>query len=273
MIAHRLSTIESADQILVLEKGKIVEQGTHVQLTKKQKVFTVNSVKFRNLKMLSVLKHCLIGYLGFLIILYVFQRSFIYHPTVFENYDTTVLESVKAIAVSEDGQKWLFLPSLKPTSRVLVYFHGNAGSAIDRIWKAQVWRESGFDVVLVEYPGYGVNEENTSEQNFYEVGRRVINKTLSDFPNTQLYIYGESIGSGTAVQMATEYDEEALILESGFSSLGDVVWSKFPFIPISLMLKDRFKSIEKINAIDSTLYMIHGKQDKTVPYTLGRKIV
>ena len=39
IVAHRLSTIKKADKILVLEKGKIIEQGTHAELIKKKSAY------------------------------------------------------------------------------------------------------------------------------------------------------------------------------------------------------------------------------------------
>jgi len=111
-----------------------------------------------------------------------------------------------------------------------------------------------------------------SEESFYNAGRIIIDKTLSDFPNTNLYIYGESIGSGTAVQMATEYDERALIIESGFSLLGDVAFSKIPFIPVSVLLRDKYDNVSKINNINSRLISIHGDQDKVVSLKFGQKL-
>ena len=40
MIAHRLSTIAHADEIYVLEKGKIVERGTHKSLLSSKRLYS-----------------------------------------------------------------------------------------------------------------------------------------------------------------------------------------------------------------------------------------
>jgi fermentation-respiration switch protein FrsA (DUF1100 family) len=214
----------------------------------------------------------LITYLAVLILMTVFQRSFIYHPSIFENYDQSKLNQINAIVVNDQNLEWLFLPAYQSTNRILVYFHGNGWHALGRANKADRWRQNGYNVVLAEYPGYGTNAGSPSEQSFYDSARVTINKTLSDFPNTELYFYGESIGSGVAVQMATEYDERAVIIEGGFSSLTDVAWNRYPFLPVPLLLEDKFYNISKINDIGSKIAFIHGVKDKTVPYRFSKKI-
>ncbi len=220
----------------------------------------------------KILRDALIGYIGFLIILFFLQGFFIYHPQTIEAYNQNDLDKINATVVSDKGLEWLYLPSENISNKTLIYFHGNAGMAIHRAWKASFWRDAGFNVVLAEYPAYGTNDGKPSENSFYRAGRIIIDKTLTDFPAAVLYIYGESIGSGTAVQMATEYDERALIIEAGFSSLGDVAYSKLPIIPFGLLLRDRYDNIAKINNIGSRLVVIHGARDRTVSPRFGHQL-
>ena len=221
----------------------------------------------------KVIKNALTGYIGFLFVVSVFQNFFIYHPQKMDVYDTKHLNNIDAILMSDKTLEWLYFPAQEERkNKILIYFHGNAGMAIDRAWKASFWRKNGFDVVLAEYPSYGTNKGKPSEDTFYEAGRIIINKTKSVFPNADIYIYGESIGSGTAVQMASEYDEVALIIEAGFSSLVDVAFSKMPIIPVTLLLNDKYESINKINKIDSRLIVIHGHTDNVVPLKFGQKL-
>jgi uncharacterized protein len=211
-------------------------------------------------------------YAGFIILLTVFQNAFIYHPQQIQNYDIVKLNDMNAVVISDNNLQWLYLPTSQPSNKILVYFHGNAGMAIHRVDKANIWRDNGFNVVLAEYPGYGTNSGKLNEQTIYNTGRVTIDKTKRDFPNHDLYIYGESIGSGVAVQMATEYDEKALIIEGGFSSLGDIVKTKMPFIPVSLMLRDNYDNISKINNINSRLILLHGAKDSVIPLQFGQKL-
>ena len=221
---------------------------------------------------MAILKSLILVYIGFALILFIFQRYFYYHPSQIESYDVETLSTLGVEVVSDKGMEWIYWPAAQKTNKTLVYFHGNAGMAFNRLSKASVWRDSNFNVILAEYPGYGTNGGKSSEQSFYNVGRVVIDKMLSDFPNTELYIYGESVGSGTATQMATEYDEKVLIIESGFSSLVDVVFSKMPFFPASLLVRDKYDNLSKINNIGSRLIWLHGAQDKIVPMRFGQAL-
>ncbi len=214
----------------------------------------------------------LIAYLAVLFLMTVFQRSFIYHPSIFENYDQSKLNQINALVVSDQNLEWLFLPAYQSANKTLIYFHGNGWHALGRANKAERWRQNGFNVVLMEYPGYGTNAGTPKEDSFYKAARVTINKTLTDFPNTQLYFYGESIGTGVAVQMATEYDERAVIIEGGFSSLTDVAWNRYPFLPVPLLLKDKFDNLSKVNNVGSKLLLIHGRRDRTVPYRYAQKL-
>lgn len=231
------------------------------------------------------LKAILKIYCIFLIALFLLQRLFIYHPEtahIQDNYGLTYsqdqLQTLNAEVISDNNEafykaiQWIFLPSEHYKNKVLIYFHGNAGMAIDRAWKAEYWRKAGYHVVLAEYPGYGTNSGQPNEDNLYESGRIIIDHTLTRFPDADMYVYGESLGSGVAVQMATEYDEKGLIIESGFSSLVDVVYYKMPFVPVFILLKDQFLNDEKIHEIGSYLTVIHGRQDKLVPLRFGQRL-
>lgn len=214
----------------------------------------------------------LLIYVAFVCVMYVMQRSYLYFPSTFQSYDEAFLQKQDILHYEQDGLQWLGLPSVFLSNRVLVYFHGNGGAAIDRVAKMRVWANAGFKVIMVEYPGYGTNEGEPSEESFYNAGRVAIDRAISGWPDAELYIYGELIGSGTAVQMATEYPVKALIIESGFSSLVDVAQSKMPFVPVSLLLKDRYDNVAKINHSKADLFIIHGNRDTIVLMKFGERL-
>jgi fermentation-respiration switch protein FrsA (DUF1100 family) len=85
-------------------------------------------------------------------------------------------------------------------------------------------------------------------------------------------IYGESIGSGVAVQMASEIQPKVLILEAPFSAAADVARLRYPWLPVGLLLKDKFDNMAKIGDIRSSLLIIHGDEDATVPIELSQKL-
>ena len=212
-------------------------------------------------------------YVGFVGLLYCIQSYLIYFPSKIEAYSSADLDRINAIVFNKNDLEWLYLPAYQAGSdKVLVYFHGNGGMAYDRASKSEIWRENGFEVILAEYPGYGTNDRKPSEDNFYNAARVILDHTFNHFPNADLYLYGESIGSGVATQMATEYDEKALIIEAGFTSLTLAASNHYFYVPVSYLIKDTYDNQQKINSIESNLYVIHGRRDRVIPFEYGQAL-
>ena len=212
---------------------------------------------------------------AFFVFLFVFQRNLIYFPARFPAYDPAYLEEHDLSLRRAEDLAWLYSPPRpEATGRqaVIVLFHGNGGAAINRLSKARLFNDAGYHVVLAEYPGYATNPGRPSEQAFYAAGRRIIEKTKEEFPAYDIILYGESIGSGTAVQMALEYDIAALVIEAGFSSLTEVARITYPYLPVALLLLDRYDSLGKIHAIRAPLIQIHGRRDRVVPFHIGKDL-
>ncbi len=213
-------------------------------------------------------------YIILVIVLFVAQRTVIYFPDKSKPMPIKGVDIVKVIA--QDGQAleaW-YIPPATLGKPVIVLFHGNAGHYGHRIYKAQTYLAAGYGMLLAEYRGYGGNRGAISEQGFYHDGRAYIDWLLEvqkiDVGN--IILYGESIGSGTAVQMATEYDVKGLILEVPFSSLVDIAGRQYPFIPVKYLLSDRYMNIEKIEKIDAPLLILHGHKDQTIPFDSAKKL-
>jgi len=214
-----------------------------------------------------------IVYVALVAFMYLKQRSFIYFPdktAPVNQYGAEIVE-----IETNDGLKlrsWYF-KARDPTKPTLLYFHGNAGHYGYRIYKASPYIDNGYGVLLAEYRGYGGNAGDPSEDAFYKDGRLylqwLLDKGLSE---DNIILYGESIGSGTATQLASEVDAKALILETPFSSLVDVASSIYFFMPVSLLLKDRYMNIDKIDQINMPLLILHGHEDGTIPFKFAQKL-
>ncbi len=207
-------------------------------------------------------------YVLFVASLFVTQRTLIYFPN---NSRPAPVQGAEIIKVTtRDNQKlesWYFAPKDR-TKPVIVFFHGNSGNYGDRLYKVQYYLEAGYGALLAGYRGYGGNSGDISEQGFYEDGRAYIDWLMSEkgFQSSEIVIYGESIGSGTAVQMAVEYNIGGLILEVPFSSLQEIAVKQYPFVPVKYLLKDRFMNIEKIGNISAPLIILHGNKDQVIPF-------
>lgn len=217
-------------------------------------------------------------YLGILALLYFSQRSMMYFPEVSRpDYKQSGLVIDPAVKVTTTDhltiEGWYFPPSTK--KKVLVYFHGNAFNHAGRLSKVNKYIADGYGVLLAGYRGYGGNPGSPSEQGFYQDARAwmdYLTKTQS-IPSKDIIIYGESIGTGVAVQMASEYPDVAgLILEAPYSSTVDVAKARYPFIPVSLLMKDQYRSFDKISKIHKPLLIIHGKLDNVINISFSHKL-
>ncbi len=228
-------------------------------------------------KVLYMILYLLLGYLMAVAFLYAYQRNFIYFPdrsapvpALYNMPDMEVTSTATGDGLTLRG--WYKAP--RGTRPVVIMFHGNGGNIGIRNFKARPFLDQGYGVLLAEYRGYGGNAGESSETGFYKDGRAWM-KALADhgIPPARTVIYGESIGSGTAVQMAIEYPGiKALILESPFTSLTDTAQRHMFYVPCRLLLKDRFDNLSKIKQVSAPLLVLHGAADTVVPYALGRRL-
>jgi hypothetical protein len=178
---------------------------------------------------------------------------------------------------TEDGLRlrgW-FLPSEvgAGTTAVLV-FNGNAGTREDRLPLGVALARRGLAVLLFDYRGYGGNPGTPSEAGLI-LDARAARASLAARPGVaadRIVYFGESLGSGVAVALAAEYPPAALVLRSPFTSLVDVARVHYPFLPVRLLLRDRFRSDRHIGRVRSPLLVIAGDRDSIIPYTQSRRL-
>ena len=221
---------------------------------------------------LYYVKIAAIVYIGVVAFLFFTQRSLIYFP---DKNRPRMIEGAEIVSVrTSDGlnlESWYFPPKDDKTITI-VYFHGNAGNYSHRLPKVRGYLRLGYGVLLAEYRGYGGNPGGPSEQGFYADGRAYIDWLKREKKPEKIVIYGESIGSGTAVQMATEYDVSGLVLETPFTSLVDIAAAQYFFVPVRYLLQDRFDNIGKITKVKAPKLVLHGLKDGTIPYASGRSL-
>ncbi len=156
----------------------------------------------------------------------------------------------------------------------ILYFHGNAGNIAGRAARARPFMQAGYGVMLAEYRGYGGNPGSPSEQGLYADGRAAMAYLEGrGVAASDVVLFGESLGSGVAVQLAAEYPAAALVLEAPYTSTTDVAARAYWFLPVRQLMKDRFESVNKIATIDAPLLVIHGEHDRTIPVALGRRLL
>ncbi len=206
---------------------------------------------------------------------WLWQRALIYAA----GKDSNPLPSSVGVAefqpitiTAQDGiplQAWWAPP--KPQQPVIMYFHGNAGNITERGITMRPYLEQGYGIFLLEYRGYAGNPGTPSETAFYQDAQTALDFVKDQhIPEQCIVIYGESLGSGVATQMAITHDVGALILLAPISSLSSAAHAHYPFLPTQLLLRERYDNVNKIAQINMPLLILHSEKDKVVPMREGQ---
>jgi fermentation-respiration switch protein FrsA (DUF1100 family) len=132
----------------------------------------------------------------------------------------------------------------------------------------------GLAVYAIDYRGYGRSQGKPSEQGLYRDARAAwadLTGALA-VPPDHIVIAGRSLGSGPAVQLATEVSPAALVLESPMTNIPDMARVVYPFLPVSLLVRSRFDNLRKIKDVACPVLVIHAEQDEIIPPSMGRRV-
>lgn len=220
------------------------------------------------------------GYVAVVVLAALFQRSMIYFPMSGVEDPALSLpgERVEQVAfVTEDGvelEGW-FVSAHEPVagSTVLV-FNGNAGHRGYRAGMARALAGEGMSVLLFDYRGYGDNDGSPSEAGLRADARAALAHLLGrdDVDPERIVYLGESLGSAVALGLATENAPAALVLRSPFTSLADVGRHHYPFLPVRLLIRDRYRCVDLVERLRSPLLVIAGDEDRIVPPAFSRRL-
>jgi fermentation-respiration switch protein FrsA (DUF1100 family) len=163
-----------------------------------------------------------------------------------------------------------FLPSpgqvnAHPGAKLTVLlFHGNAGNMSHRFEKLAVLRELGVDTFLIDYRGYGRSEGKPDEQGTYRDAQAAYDHLIQQrkLSPRSIVVYGESLGSAVAADLATKVNHGGLILEEAFTSVGDVGQKMFPFLPVRWLVWNKYDTLSKMSRVKVPLLIFHSRDDE-----------
>ncbi len=215
-------------------------------------------------------------YFFVLVFLYFYQRSLLYHPNENNYSGNKILIDIEKVKIPTSDNiellGWYHEKNLKDY-KTLIYFHGNAGSLENRIHKLNHFQDMNINFLIIAWRGFSGNDGNPSEQGLYEDGISAINWVLEkNVDEKNIILYGESLGTGVATHLAQNKSYAGVILETPFTSMTDAAKVFYPYIPVNLLLKDKFENYKKIKNINSPILVMHGELDKIVPFAMGEKI-
>jgi hypothetical protein len=220
----------------------------------------------------------LLAYLGVVVLFTALQRQMIYFPT--RASETALLAEAARVGAEpwreESGAVigWVVRTRSQPARCRVLIFHGNAGLALQRTDYADGFGAAmGADVHVLEYPGYGARAGSPSEAALLEAGEAAL-RQLAREATSPVVLVGESIGSGVAAGVAARAPElvAGLVFITPMTSLSDVAAHHYPFLPVRLVLADRFPVVEWLRSYRGPIAVTLADDDEVIPKAIGQRL-
>ncbi|HJT65021.1 MAG TPA: alpha/beta hydrolase [Pyrinomonadaceae bacterium] len=172
---------------------------------------------------------------------------------------------------------WYFKAQSQPEAATIIYFHGNGGNVTNLDWWGQRLAGRGLNVLIFDYRGYGLSGGVAADEaDLYADGEAALSYVVNEkhAKPGQIVLYGQSLGTPVASEMATRCACGALILESGFSSASSLATRRLPLLPrwLHFLARNRFESARKLKNLHLPVLITHGDPDLTIPTDEGRAL-
>lgn len=213
-----------------------------------------------------VLRVAVLVYLGFGLLLYFNQRGFMYYPAMGAPHACAEFQKTGTQKITQNGTTLYYQSGGK---KLIVFYHGNAGTVCDRKFLADYFANQGNAHLFVEYAGYGDGQKTNEEALKQNV--RDANEFIKKLSFNELIIMGESLGTGLANYHATLTEPAKLLLLSPYPSMADVVTTHYPVYPVRWMIKDDYRVNWNGRNAPGELLVIHGRKDNIIPFSLGEQ--
>ena len=217
-----------------------------------------------------------VGYLGGLVVLFFGQRAVIFPipQTVRTAPDAAgFAEAEEHLLTTADGEKVIVwhVPA-RPGHAVVVYFPGNGDFLAGCVGRFRDVTSDGTGLVALSYRGYAGSSGRPSEQGLLRDAAAAYTFTAARYSADRIVLWGFSLGSGVAVALAAVQPVGRLVLEAPFTSIADIAASLFRLVPVRWLLRDRFRSDERIARVTAPLLIMHGARDATIPIDFGERL-
>lgn len=214
----------------------------------------------------------LAGYMLMLGYLYHIQGKMMYFPPELDGQQRAVLSAFKPVEV-ETADGLTLRAFLKPPEEgkpVLVFFHGNASDPAWEVGKTFFLQKRGFGVLMATYRGYAGNPGQPAERDLLKDGEAYLNLVKKRFPGSPLILYGQSLGSAIAIDLASRIDVAALVLEVPFFSALSVASKAYPHVMgLGWLMRDTYRSDLKISRVTAPSLFLLAGQDEVVSLQSG----
>ncbi len=217
------------------------------------------------------------GYLLLVIALYVFQEKLVYFPSgaIIATPASLGLDYEEIRVTTEDGvhlHGW-FIPA-NGSKATALFFHGNGGNISYRMETIRILHSLGLNLLLFDYRGYGNSDGSPGEEGTYLDAAAMWNylTKVKEIQASDIVLMGRSLGGAIASWLAEKESPRSLILESSFTSLADVGAEVYPFIPVRILSRIQYSTIERVKNIRCPVLIVHSSQDEIIPFHHGEQL-
>ena len=211
---------------------------------------------------------CVVAYFG--------NRRFMYFPDPARTPPAEAgLDSIEEVEIAtSDGVTLVaWQAPAKADKPTILYFHGNWANAANRASKIDTILESGFGIFYLNNRGYGGSGGKPTEQNNIADAIAAYDHLVKYGASAdKIVAYGESLGSGQAVRLATQRTVAAVVLEAPLTSTVDVARAAYFWLPLGLLLTDKYNNERNISSVTAPVLVLHGAQDEVIPVEMGWQV-
>ncbi|MBD2186986.1 alpha/beta hydrolase [Pseudanabaena mucicola] len=233
--------------------------------------------------LLPLIRILVFAYIGLAVVLYIGQSNLVFMPSKDVVETPAILgipfEDISLVTKDNVNLSAWFVPARDKDligKGVILFCHGNGGNISNRISYLPIFRELGLSTFVFDYRGYGKSEGNPTEEGTYldvEAAWQYLTQE-KQIPPQKIIIYGESLGGAIASYLAQKISQEnikarGLVLASTFTSISDRASELYPFLPIRLLCKFTYNSIERLTKIKMPVLVIHSRDDEIIPFAHG----
>ena len=160
------------------------------------------------------------------------------------------------------------------SSRVLLFFHGNAGNISHRLDSIRQFLDLGLSVLIIDYRGYGQSEGRTTEKGIYRDADAAWRYLTEDraILASDIVIFGRSLGASAASRLAAQHQPLALIVESSFTSVPDIAQELYPWLPARWLSRLSHATRDHIRDVRCPVLVVHSRDDEIIPFHHGEAI-
>lgn len=217
-------------------------------------------------------------YMAVGVALFFLQDAILFHPVTLkksERYHFS--EPFTDISIPIDNKDTLHLADFHPLDTlsrgIVLYFHGNKKNIGWYSKFVPFFTRQGYQVLMIDYPGFGKSRGKLTEKKLYDWALQVYRIAIKRFPADSIIIYGKSMGTGIAAQLASIRDCKRLILETPYYDFPAVASHYLPIYPVKLMLHYDLPTHQYLQNVAAPVSIFHGTDDAVVTYKNAERLI